>query len=107
MPTKHRRLGLVRDPEVDAALARVRERVGNDKPDATLARELILAGADVLAPEPEDPFIAKLVRDFPGIRPPKYTPEEALERRGPLPPMDPDDPYAGTRALQELREDTI
>ena len=107
MPTRHRRLGLVRDPEVDAALQRARAASGSAKPDASLARELLLAGADVLAPEPEDEFIAKLVRRFPGVRPAKYTPEEALARRGPLPPMDPDDPYAGTRALQELSEDTI
>lgn len=107
MPTKHRRLALVRDPEVDAALERARGALGADKPDAALARELVLAGADILAPEPEDEFIAKLVRKFPGVRPAKYTPEEALARRGPLPPMDPDDPYAGTRILQELREDKI
>lgn len=107
MPTKHRRLALVRDPEVDAALERARGALHSDKPDAALARELLLAGAEVVAPEPEDPFIARLLRDFPGTRPAKYTPEEALARRGPLPPMDPDDPYAGTRALQEQREDTI
>lgn len=107
MPTKHRRLALVRDPEVDAALERARGALDSDKPDAALARELLLAGADVVAPEPEDPFIAKLLRDFPGTRIAQRTPEEALERAGPLPPMDPDDPYAVSRALQELREDTI
>jgi len=107
MPTKHRRLALVRDPEVDAALQRARSALHSDKPDAALARELLLAGAEVLAPEPEDEFIANLVRKFPGVRPARMTMAEALRRRGPLPPFDPEDPYPGTRALQEQREDTI
>lgn len=106
MPTKHRRLALVRDPEVDAALERARRALDSERPDASLARELLLTGAEVLAPEPEDPFIARLVREF-GARPPLMTMEEALRLRGPLPPVDPDDPYPGTRALEEQREDIV
>jgi hypothetical protein len=106
MPTKHPRLALTRDPELDAALRRARERLRSDKPDASLARELMLAGAEVLAPEPEDPFIARLVRDF-NARPAKYSTEEMLERLGPPPPVDPDNPYPLSRLIDEMREDTI
>jgi hypothetical protein len=107
VPTKHRRLALVRDPEVDAALERARRALDSEKPDAALARELMLAGAEVLAPEPEDPFLAKLARTFKRVRPATMTMEEALRLRGPLPPIDPDEPYAGTRALEEQREDVV
>jgi len=106
MPTAHRRLALVRDPELDSALQRAREALDSDKPDAALARMLLLAGAEVLAPEEADPFIARLVRDF-GARPARMTTEAMLRELGPLPPVDPDDPYPGTRALEEQREDTV
>jgi hypothetical protein len=106
MPTSHRRLALVRDPELDVALRRARKALASNKPDAALARTLLLAGAEVLAPEEADPVIARLVREF-GARPATMTMEEALRLRGPLPPVDPEDPHPGTRALEEQREDVV
>lgn len=87
-------------------MQRARDALDSDKPDAALARTLLLAGAEVLAPEEADPFIARLVRDF-GARPARMTMDQALRLRGPLPPVDPDDPYPATRALQEQREDIV
>jgi hypothetical protein len=51
MPTKHARIALTRDPELDAALRAAQRTLGPDKPAATLARELVLLGAKSL---PED-----------------------------------------------------
>jgi hypothetical protein len=106
MPTRHPRIALVRDRELDSALRRARTALHSDKPDATLARELLMAGADVLAPEPEDPVIARLVRDF-DAAPATISPREMLRRRGPLPPVDEDDPHRASRILDDLREDRV
>ncbi|MDQ6914619.1 MAG: hypothetical protein M3155_02260 [Actinomycetota bacterium] len=106
MPTRHPRIALVRDGELDAALRRARDALESDKPDATLVRELVLAGADVLAPEPEDPVVARLVREF-DAAPATISPQEMLRRRGPLPPVDDHDPHRATRILDELREDRV
>jgi hypothetical protein len=43
--TIYPRIALTRDPELDEALRRVRPLLGETKPTATLARELILRGA--------------------------------------------------------------
>ena len=52
MPTKHARIALVRDPDVDAALRSVAPLLGASKPDATLARELLLRGAQAVLDDP-------------------------------------------------------
>jgi hypothetical protein len=49
VPTTHRRLALTRDPELDAALHRGAELLGNGRPDSAIARDLILRGAEALA----------------------------------------------------------
>ncbi len=53
MPTKHARIALIRDPEVDAALKATAPVLGASKPDATLARELLLRGASAVLDDPE------------------------------------------------------
>jgi predicted glycosyltransferase len=52
MPTKHRRIALTRDPEVDAALKSAGAVLGPSKPAATLARELLLRGAQAVLDDP-------------------------------------------------------
>ena len=52
MPTKHARIALTRDPEVDAALKATARVLGDSKPDATLARELLLRGAQAVLDDP-------------------------------------------------------
>jgi hypothetical protein len=52
MPTKHARIALTRDPEVDAALKATAPVLGDSKPDATLARELLLRGAKAVLDDP-------------------------------------------------------
>lgn len=104
MPTKHRRIALTTDPELTAAIAAARRELG-DMPESRLVRELALRGARDLRPDDTARAIAEFERE--GIEWPKVSMAEALEAAGPLPPFDPDDPYPGTRALEEVREDVV
>ena len=52
MPTKHPRIALTRDPELDAALKAAAPVLGHSMPDATLARELVLRGAKAVLEDP-------------------------------------------------------
>jgi hypothetical protein len=52
MPTKHARIALTRDPELDAALKAAAPALGHSMPDATLARELVLRGAKAVLEDP-------------------------------------------------------
>src|SRR3954452_12344489 len=104
MPTKHRRIALTTDPELTAAIAAARRELG-DMPESRLVRELALRGARELRPDDTARVIAELERE--GIEWPKESMAEALDRLGPFGPVDPDDPYRGTRALEEIREDVV
>ena len=54
MPTKHDRIAITRDPEVDAALKSAGAVLGPSKPAATpLARELLLRGAQAVLDDPD------------------------------------------------------
>jgi hypothetical protein len=53
MPTKHARIALTRDPELDAALKAAAPVLGPSKPAATLARELVLRGAKAVLDDPD------------------------------------------------------
>ncbi len=46
MPSKHTRIAVTADPELVAALDRVRIATGSDEPDATLVRRLAVEGAN-------------------------------------------------------------
>jgi hypothetical protein len=52
MPTKHGRIAITRDPEVEAALQSAGAVLGPSKPAATLARELLLRGAQAVLDDP-------------------------------------------------------
>jgi hypothetical protein len=52
MPTKHARIALTRDQELDAALKAAAPILGPSKPAATLARELVLRGAKAVLDDP-------------------------------------------------------
>jgi hypothetical protein len=108
MPTKHRRIAIIRDPEVDQALRRARDVMDAHLADASLARELVLRGAESIAGERrfnEDDDRRWLVEEF-GARPAQRPLAEALAEIEPI-PMDPDDPYRASRILQELREERL
>jgi hypothetical protein len=104
MPTKHRRIALTTDPELTAAIAAARREFG-DIPESRLVRELALRGARDLRPDETARTIAEFERE--GVEWPTVSMATALKSAAPLPAFDPDDPYPGTRALEETREDRI
>lgn len=105
MPTKHRRIALTADPELEAAIAAARRELG-DAPESKLVRELAIRGARDLEPDRIARIRAELKAE--GVEWPKESMGEYLRRVGP-PAMsvDPDDPYRVTRILEELREDRV
>jgi hypothetical protein len=104
MPTKHRRIALTVDPELAAAIAAARPQLG-DIPESRVVRELALRGARDTRPDDTARVIAEFERE--GIEWPQVSMADALAAAEPLPPFDPDDPYPGTRALEETREDRV
>jgi hypothetical protein len=104
MPTKHRRIALTTDPELAAAIAAARRELG-DLPESRLVRELALRGAGGLRPDDTTRVVAEFERE--GIDWPKTSMADALAAAGPLRKVDPDDPYPGTRALEEVRDDRV
>lgn len=105
MATKHRRIALTADPELEAAIAAARRELG-DLPESRLVRELALRGSRDLEPEP----MARIQAEFEakGIEWPEESMGVYLRRVGPVHgEVDPDDPYRMTRILEEVREDTV
>lgn len=104
MPTKHRRIALTADPELEVAIAAARQELG-DLPESRLVRELALRGARDLEPDPLSELRVKWEAE--GVEWPEESMGEYLKRRGPIGEVDPEDPYRATRILQELREDVV
>lgn len=103
--TKHRRIALTADPELEAAIAAARRELG-DAPESRLVRELALRGARDLEPDPLAGLRAKWEAE--GVEWPEESMGEYLRRVGPPSgEVDPDDPYRMTRILEEVREDTV
>lgn len=104
MGTKHRRIALTADPELEAAIMAARKQLG-EAPDSRLVRDLAIRGARDLEPDRLARVRAKLEAE--GVEWPEESMGEYLRRRAPLGAPDPDDPYRATRILNELREDTV
>ena len=110
MPTKHRRIALTRDPEVDRALAAAARVLGPSKPEATLARELVLRGARTVIEEARgdiDPELDRYLDERGDVIRATMSREEgvALSRQllsRPIPPGP-----STSEILDELREDII
>ncbi|MQA74490.1 MAG: hypothetical protein GEU88_09160 [Solirubrobacterales bacterium] len=106
MPTKHRRIAIVRDEQMERALEAGRAAVGRSRPEAAIARELILRGAEAMRPAGGGEWERLLVERH-GARPAHGSIREALDELEPLPPVDPDDARRATSALEELREERL
>jgi hypothetical protein len=106
VPTKHARIALTRDPEVDAALKAAAPVLGPSKPAATLARELVLRGAKAVVDEDPRAELDRWLDERGGVTRATISTREALqiarelrERMPPGPPL--------SEIVDELREDRI
>jgi hypothetical protein len=105
VPTKHRRIALTADPEVEVAIAAARREFG-DLPESRLVRELALRGSRGLAPDDGAKALAGLKRV--AVSWPEESAGEYLRRTGaPAGEIDREDPYRATRILEEVREDVV
>jgi hypothetical protein len=106
MPTKHDRIAITRDPEVDAALKSAGAVLGPSKPAATVARELLLRGAKAVLDDP-DAELDRWLDERGGVTRATMSAREALalarEMRRKLPPGGP----SISEILDEEREDRI
>jgi hypothetical protein len=106
VPTKHPRIALTRDPEIDAALKSAAPVLGPSKPAATLARELVLRGAKAVLDDPNAELDRYLNERGDVIRATISTKEmlalarELRERIGPGGP-------SSAEILDDLREDIV
>lgn len=106
MATTKPRIALVRDDELDRALASTRETLPEEDLRSTAAhvRALALIGAQAVEREPETVRRSALDRRLQaryGIPPPRVRGFKGLVIEDP----DPDAPYAGTEALDWVRGD--
>jgi hypothetical protein len=103
--TIHPRIALTRDPELDQALRRARPLLGQRKPTATLARELILRGARELFAEQATEIDRRL--DELGATAALGSTADLLASAAALGPVDETRPYALSETLEESREDRL
>ncbi len=104
MATVHRRIAVVRDPELDAALRRTAALLGEDKPAATLVRELALRGAEAIANNPRAEAMRQLVAER-GGRSADGSLADFLDEREPQGEADPE--RRASRLLDELRSERL
>lgn len=105
MPTSHPRIALTRDPELDAALRRAKLLLGESKPTATLARELILRGArELYANEGGELDRWLTERD---ATPVERSTADVMATAAELGPPDPTQPRPASRALEDLRAERV
>jgi hypothetical protein len=104
VPTAHPRIALTRDPELDEALKRGASLLG-DKPTATIARELILRGAQDLVAN-SGPALDRWLSEL-GATPAPRSTGDVLVTASNLGPPDPDNPHPLSDALAELREEQL
>jgi hypothetical protein len=103
--TVHPRIALTRDPELDEALRRARPLLGERKPTATLARELILRGARELLSNQGTELDRWL--DQRRATPAERSTEQVLATAAKLGAPDPAKPYSTSLALDEQRGERL
>jgi hypothetical protein len=105
VPTAHPRIALTRDPELDEALRRARPLLGEGKPTAALARELILRGARELQAN-QGTELDRWLHEL-HATPVERSTAELLATAAKLGPPNPVQPHAASHALQELRGERL
>ncbi len=105
MPTKHPRIGVTCDPELERALARSKARLPPEarRSRAAQVRALALIGAaHVGEPAPEIEDDREWLRRVHGARPSRGNLLDVIRD---MPPYDPDDPYPLSEALEWVKGD--
>jgi predicted glycosyltransferase len=106
MPTKHARIALTRDPELDAALKAAARVLGSSKPTASLARELVLLGAKAVVEDP-DAELDRWLDERGGVTRATLSTKAALELSRELRRRAAPDGPSTAEILDELRADRI
>lgn len=104
MPSRHARIALTRDPELDAALAAAAPLV-DATTTAGLARELILRGAQAVTDDPAAELDRWLTER--GATPASGSVSDLVTTARSLGPVDPADPTPLTDVLDDVRADRI
>lgn len=104
MPTKLRRIAVTEDPELAEVLLRASAHLPG-RSSAALLKELALRGAESLASGADSNPKLQRILAMPGVRPATGTFKDFIEERGEMSIPRGADPYRGTKALQEERED--
>lgn len=105
MPTSHPRIALTRDPELDEALRRAKPLLGEGKPTATLARELILRGARELQANEGSELDRWLTERH--ATPVERSTKDVLAAATKLGPPNLGQPHAASQALEDLRSERV
>ena len=104
MPTKHRRIAVVEDPELAEAL-RLASSEFPGRSAASLLRELAIRGARSLDTDSDlNPKLQKILA-MPDVRPAAGSSKEFLRELGAMEFPEGADPYRGTKSLEEEREE--
>lgn len=106
MPTKHRRIAVVVDPDLSERLAEAASAFPG-RSSAGLLRELAMLGAESLnrSDRPSTKLERLLAR--PGVRPARGDLKEFLSKRSDWSVPAGADPHRGTKALDEQREERL
>jgi hypothetical protein len=103
--TVHPRIALTRDPELDEALRRARPLLGERKPMATLARELILRGTRELL-STQGTELDRWLDQRHATRAERST-QQVLAVAAKLGAPDPARPYSASQALEMQRGERL
>lgn len=101
VPTAHPRIALTRDPELDRALRVGASVLGPSKPTASVARELIMRGAQDLLANSGDELDRWLTGQ--GATPATRSTGDLLRTTAALGPHDPGNPRPLSDALAQMR----
>lgn len=105
MPTKHRRIAVTEDPELAEALRHASSELPGLS-SAALVKELAIRGARTLPVDAGEEKMARIIART-GAAPARGNLQEYLRTREKPAPINPDDPNALSRILDDQRQDRI
>jgi hypothetical protein len=107
VPTKHPRIAVTRDPELDAALKAAAPILGRSKPASALVRELALRGAKAVVDEDPRSELDRWLDERGGVRRATMSTKEALALAEKIRAGIPRGGPSSEDILADLREDRV